>query len=345
MENEKTYLYGNEKLLTFFQNATENGKLAHAYIIEGGRGSGKHTLARRLACLLACRSLFERPCFMCESCRKISEEISPDVIEVKLLEDKKSIGADQIRNLRSAAYVKPTEEDIKVFIISNAEAITPQAQNIFLKVLEEPPQGVFFLMLCENSANILPTVKSRAPILKMQIFSDEELSEYLTEHNKLASSMSVSSPDEFKLIVRIAEGKIGEAERLLSDSKKDKSQSKHEKAKKLIELSAEKNRYVDFLLYVQNMVSTRDELNDILLYSLYAIRDIMAVKKSERDNVSLLFYGSEEEAARVAADFTSAGVMGIYSEICSAKESIAANLNLNNFLNHFAISMRRAASI
>ena len=345
MENPNVYIYGNEKLLSFFTGAVENEKIAHAYILEGGRGSGKHTLARRLACLLACRSMFERPCFMCESCRKISEGISPDVIEICLPNDKKTIGVEAVRELRSSVYVKPTEEDVKIYIIADAERMTEQAQNVFLKVLEEPPRGVYFIMLCENSSNILHTVKSRAPVLKMQIFSDKELSDYLIEHNKTASSLKASSPDEFDLIVRIAEGKIGEAERLIADAKKDKSVSKHEKAKQLIEMASDNYKFSDYLLFVQRIAQSRDELTDILLYAMYAVRDIMAVKRTDGEGAHLLFYPSADDVRSVAASFTAAGVVRMYDEICRTRTELSSNANLSNTLNTLACSLKKAADI
>lgn len=338
------FLHGNEKLKSFFASAAENGKMAHAYILEGGRGSGKHTLARRLACLLACRSFLERPCMMCESCRKIAEGISPDVIEIGLLDDKKTIGVEQMRELRSSVFVKPTEEDVKVYIIGNAETMTVQAQNVFLKVLEEPPRGVYFLMLCENVSNILPTVRSRAPSLKMQIFTDGELTDYLLANNPKARSLNESDPDELKLIVRIAEGKIGEAERLLADSKGDKSQSKHDKAKTLIEMSSENVKYSELLTFVQKMGKSRDDIADILLYASYAVRDLMAIKRGG-ENAPLLFYSDFEYAEGVASMFTSAGIMALYGVVCDAYDDLLANLNSNNTLDYVAVSLRKAASI
>ena len=282
---------------------------------------------------------------MCESCRKISEGISPDVIELGLPDDKKTIGVDLMRELRTSVFVKPSEEDVKVYIISNAEAITPQAQNVFLKVLEEPPKGVYFFMLCENTSNILPTVRSRAPVLKMQIFSDKELADYLVENNRAAASLKNNSPEEFDLIVRIAEGKIGEVERLIADSKGDKSQSKHEKAKRLIELSDERVKYSDLLLYIQRMGASREEYLDIFLYATYAVRDLMAVKKTDSDNVSLMFYNDVEYARKVAASFTSAGVMGIYGELSRGREEFAMNANLTNASDELARRLRKAASL
>ena len=344
MNDTSLNIYGNEKLLNFFSTAAENGKLAHAYIFEGGRGSGKHLLARRLSCLLACRSMLERPCLMCESCRKIAENISPDIIEVGIPKDKKTIGVEVIRELRSSVYIKPSEEDIKIYIISNAEAMTEQAQNVFLKVLEEPPKNVFFFMLCENTSNILATVKSRAPIHKMQVFSDAELKNYLLNTNQNAQKLNENSPDEFSLIVRIAEGKIGQAERLLLDSKGDKSQSKHENARKMLELCGSMGNYAELLTYIQSCVTTRDSLNDVLLYAMYASRDLMAVKKSSKEDVALLFYNDYEYACTVASNFTAAGVMAIYDEICRTRIEAMQNANLNVLLTAFAFELKKAAN-
>lgn len=344
MEDKTAFIYGNSKLLNFFEKALDNNKLAHAYIFEGGRGSGKHTLARRLSCMLACQSLFESPCMMCESCRKISENISPDVIEIALQNDKKTIGVDQIRELRSSVYIRPSEEEVKIYIISNAECMTEQAQNVFLKILEEPPRGVYFLLLCENTSNILPTVKSRAPVLRMQMFSDSEIKGYLLSHNKSAQDMKKTNEEELDLIVRISEGKIGEAERLLNDSRSDKSQSKHEKAKRLFELVSEMPSYQELLIFVQNMASARDELVDILLYAIYAARDIAAVKRSYSSNVEMIFFKDREAAERLASGLTSAGVMAVYDELCRARENVSLNTNLSNVLTNLASRLQDAAN-
>lgn len=345
MENNGIFLYGNEKLKSFFSSSLENGKLAHAYILEGGRGSGKHTLARHLACLLCCSAFMERPCFSCESCRKIINGISPDVIEYSLPDDKKTIGVEQIRELRSSVYIKPTEEDVKVYIISNAEAMTEQAQNVFLKVLEEPPLGVYFIMLCENTSNILATVKSRAPVLKMQVFSDSELSDYLIQNNKNAKILYDNAPEDFNLAVRIAEGKIGEAERLINDNKSDKGMSGHEKAKNLIEMSVVESKTSDYVTYVRYIAKTREELQDVLLYATYAVRDLMAIKKLGECDVPLLFYSDSDYAERVAAEFTAAGVMKIYEILCRVRENLYRNTNLNNTLCYLTVEMKRAANL
>lgn len=345
MENNVINIYGNEKLISFFDSVVKNGKLAHAYILEGGRGSGKHILARRISCLLVCKSNDNKPCFKCKSCNKILNGISPDVVEITVPKYKKTIGVEQIRELRSSVYVKPSEEEVKVYIISNSEAMTEQAQNVFLKILEEPPKNVYFILLCENTSNILATVKSRAPIMKMQTFSDREMSDYFIDNNPVARKMFTDSPEEFSLIVRISEGKIGQAEKLLEDSKDEKAKSKHQNAKKLIELCADSVDYPEFLLFAQSMTDSREALSDILLYAMYALRDLIAVKKISENGLNMLFYSDFDYACDIASKFTAAGVVKLYDEICSARDGILLNANLNIVITELAYNMKKYASL
>ena len=131
----------------------------------------------------------------------------------------------------------------------------------------------------------------------------------------------------------------------MAATKKDKTQSKHEKAKRLIELTADSCKFSDFLVFLQSMVKTRDEFSDILLYAMYAARDLVTVKKSGDDTCSLLFYGDSDTARNVAANFTAAGVMNIYYTLCRTREELAMNTNLVNTLDYLACELKKAASI
>lgn len=337
-------LYGNEKLISFFHNASQNNKLAHAYIFEGGRGSGKHTAARYLACLLACGSLTEKPCFECDSCKKIIGGISPDIIEVELPKDKKQLGVERVREIRSSAFVMPNEEDVKIFIIGDAHTMTVQAQNVLLKVLEEPPNNVYFFLLCENTSNILATVRSRAPVLKMQVFGDGELSDYMVKNNSKAAELYKNSPGDFELIIKISEGKIGEAQRFLLDVGKDKEQSRRETAGELVRLSSNMAAKGELLEFAVGQNPNREALQDILLYASYALRDIMAVKKTDSDNARLLFYENRESARRMAGGFTTAGVMNVYLELEELRNELSLNVNISNSLVFLVSRIKSAAN-
>ncbi len=141
-------------------------RLSHAYILAAPERSEAVSAARRLAAAAVCSSTGARPCGTCRDCRKVSEGIHPDVISVRRLTDdkgraKKEITVDQVREMAADSVVLPNEAARKVYIIEDADLMNPQAQNAALKLLEEPPAGVMFILCAENAQLLLPTVRSR----------------------------------------------------------------------------------------------------------------------------------------------------------------------------------------
>lgn len=149
------------------------GRLSHAYIISGPEKEKKHALADFLIQAYVCSSESGRPCGICSNCRKAKGNIHPDIIRVSLLEDKRNILVDQVRRLRTEAYIRPNEANRKVFVIEDAQTMNENAQNALLKVLEDGPQYLSFLLLTENAQQLLPTIRSRCEILSLSTHSDE----------------------------------------------------------------------------------------------------------------------------------------------------------------------------
>jgi DNA polymerase-3 subunit delta' len=147
--------------------------LAHAYILSGPPGSGKHALAQRLAAAYVCSGSGERPCGSCSGCRKVKGGIHPDVIRLAPPEGKRSILVDQVRALRGEAYIRPNEAQRKVFVIEDAQAMNESAQNALLKVLEDGPAYLAFLLLTEDAQQLLPTIRSRCETLSL-VAAEEE---------------------------------------------------------------------------------------------------------------------------------------------------------------------------
>ena len=131
-------LYGNESLKATLRGFSSRKAFPNCLIISGAEGSGKYTVATLCAMALACESN-DRPCGECPSCSKIERGISPDVITVSVPKDRKTIGVDAVRQIRSGAYIMPNDLKIKAYIIENAEKMTEQAQNALLKIFEEGP--------------------------------------------------------------------------------------------------------------------------------------------------------------------------------------------------------------
>ena len=135
----------------------------HQCILSGPEGSGRHTLARILAQALVCQEpqAVRRPCGLCPSCQKVAQGIHPDVIPIQrfLSPESKEIKVDAARQLRQDAYVRPNEGRCKVYILDLP--LNVNAQNALLKLLEDGPAYMAFLILTDQPASLLETVRSR----------------------------------------------------------------------------------------------------------------------------------------------------------------------------------------
>ena len=161
-----TRLAGNAPLKRQLELETARRGLSHAYILSGPAGSGKRTLAGLLAAALVCdRRGGALPCLSCAGCRKAEGGIHPDIVRVG--DDGKDISVAQVRALRADAYIRPNEAERKVYILENAQTMNASAQNAMLKLLEEGPAYAAFLLLTDNAAALLPTVRSRCEELDL----------------------------------------------------------------------------------------------------------------------------------------------------------------------------------
>ena len=148
-------LLGNARLRSALAAAFASDRLSHCYLLAGPEGSGKHTLARILAAAMECTAGGKRPCGVCLQCRKVLDNVHPDVITV---DDpaKKTVTVELIRNARADVYIKPNEGRRKVYVIPRAMDMNPAAQNALLKVIEEPPDYAAFLLLTDAAERLLP---------------------------------------------------------------------------------------------------------------------------------------------------------------------------------------------
>ena len=140
--------------------------LSHAYLISGGSPDSRAALARRLTAAYLCQGT-NPPCGACRACRKVAAGAHPDVSLTAPPPGRQEIGVEQIRALRSSAYVRPNEGARKVYVIDPADAMNPSAQNALLKVLEEGPAYAAFLLLAGEPGRLLDTVRSRCELLPL----------------------------------------------------------------------------------------------------------------------------------------------------------------------------------
>ncbi|MDY6833491.1 MAG: DNA polymerase III subunit delta' [Chloroflexota bacterium] len=159
---------GQPEAISSLERNSQQGRLSHAYLFVGPPHVGKRTLAITLAQSVNCKAQ-ERPCTSCDACRRILEEKHPDV-QILGLDSKHhaEIGIHYIREIQATSYLPPFEGRYKVFIIQNAEALSSEASNCLLKILEEPSPQVLFLLLSSRERQLLPTITSRCQRIELR---------------------------------------------------------------------------------------------------------------------------------------------------------------------------------
>lgn len=318
-------LLGNEAIKENLALDAAHNRCAHAYLIEGPQGSGKHTLARLIAAASVCENRFHPshplPCGVCPLCRRILNGISADVLVLNR-EEKATIGVDVIREMKESLYITPNDADKKFYFIEEAHLMTPQAQNSLLLSLEEPPPYVMFLLLTENASSLLETIRSRAPVIRMETFSPRRILELLPLILPAGDPAEKASPERKLAAAAASNGALGQAIGLLRQENED---GRREKAARLAKELTGKTKQSDFLAFLSSNLfgESRENVLAVLTLTQTAIRDMLAVKKVE--GAGLLFYCSEDDLPDGIFRISTGQLIRLYHLLCAVSEDIAAN--------------------
>lgn len=322
-------IIGNRSLTDRLSRDITDSSLAHAYIIEGPFGSGRHTLAINIAAALACQkkdsSLSNVPCCKCKNCKKIFEGKSSDIITVGLEEDRATISVDAIRDIKNDIYTEPNDLGIKVYIIENAECLTAQAQNAFLLSLEDPPPYVLFFLICENSTSLLETVRSRAPSLRIQRLTYEQVEGYLLSNHSRARQLKDENPEQLRSAIFASAGCIGSAIELL-DSKKRKAVLDVKQVSRNIISMVSVSDKAGTIDIISRLGKNRSDVRRQLISLQEAIRDLILLKKCQ--SVPLCFFEEADDAAELATHFSSVSLFALYDASVEAIDALDAGANV-----------------
>ena len=247
---------GHEALINNFKQRCLKNTLSHAHLIVGEDGVGKGKLANILAKFI------------------LNGDLDREYVDIiNYSSEKSSFGVDDVRDIIEEVYKKPFEKDKKVIIIHEGNKLTIQAQNALLKTIEEPPKGVYIIILCESLELILDTIKSRCEIYKLKPLTKSELYEYI-EIKKFNYY-----ENEIKSAIAFSEGVPGRIDRYFND---DKLRELRNNIVILIK-NLNKNDLEAILQQEESFSNLKNDKEEVLnIFGLF-IRDILINKEIENE--------------------------------------------------------------
>lgn len=316
----------HEELMQNLINSVHNGTASHSYIFEGAKGLFKHEAAQLFAAALTCQSASISPCGVCPQCVQTRAKTNPDVIYVEKPGDKKTIGVEPIRALNDDVAIRPFYSQRKVYIISEGDILTPEAQNAFLKTLEEPPEYAVFIIIVENSSALLQTVLSRAVLIHFPPVSEKRVEDYIREKYP-------EQAERIPFLTKYCEGIPGTADNIIAD----------ENFEELREASLNKLPS----LLSQNKLSAytiqkftdenKDDAEKIFNFWISYLRDVIVMQCGAAEYI--INTDKIEKLRLLAGKYEPKLIAKAVDEILSAKEMLRRYVNLK------ALTLRMALKI
>lgn len=308
---------GQESVVEHLQNVIKGGNVAHAYIINGEFRSGKEFIAKIFAKALQCEADEEKPCGICHSCKQAESGSQPDIILVSH-EKPNSIGVEDIRNrINNDMMIKPYSSPYKIYIISEGEKMTVQAQNALLKTLEEPPAYGIILILTANLETMLPTILSRCVTLNMKPVADNKVKKYLTEELQIPEYKA-------QVCVAFARGNIGKAKSLATSEEFDTIKTE---AVTLLKYIKDMEVY-EIVAAIKQISQYQFDINDYLDILSVWYRDVLLFKATNDAN-HLIFKEEIQYIRKVADQSAYEGIEIIIEALEKAKSRLKANVNFD----------------
>ena len=202
---------GQDQVVTVLKNQIKHDKIGHAYMFSGTRGTGKTSVAKIFAKAVNCENTVDgSPCGVCDTCKKIGEGRTLDVIEIDAATNN---GVDNMREVIEEVKYSPTDTKYKVYIIDEVHMLSSGAFNALLKTLEEPPEYAIFILATTEPHKVLPTIKSRCQKYDFRRISVETISERLKE--LMDKEGNAYEEEALKFIARKGDGSMRDSLSLL----------------------------------------------------------------------------------------------------------------------------------
>ncbi|MGN1401127.1 MAG: DNA polymerase III subunit delta' [Bacillus sp. (in: firmicutes)] len=319
------------QVFQMLQNSVRKSRVAHAYLFEGERATGKKDTAILLAKSFYCGAEHtEQPCNRCANCRRIASGNHPDV---HLIEpDGLSIKKDQIQQLQEEFSKKGMESNKKVYILVDAEKMTVQAANSLLKFLEEPSAETTAILLTEQSQRILPTILSRCQIITFQPLSSDELIRKLTEQgiNRQKAMVAAQLTNRFDEALELClDDWFAQAQRIVLELYEALNQN-----------------YMKALLYLQEYwfghFKDKEQVDRGLDLFLLVYKDLLYIQLDKLDDV--IYKDRQAELERHALQIPQKRLAASMEAILDTKRRLMSNTNPQLVMEQLVMNLQEGSS-
>ena len=319
-------------VLKMLKNSLIKNRVAHAYLFEGMRGTGKKEISLLLTKALFCESLIDgyKPCESCNNCRRINNGNHPDVHIVE--PDGLSIKVDQIRSLQAEFSKKGVESSRKVYVIAHADKMSVSASNSLLKFLEEPSPGTVAFLLTEQLQQLLPTILSRCQVLTFHPLAPQVMVKQLVENGV--------KPVKAPLLAQLTNS-LDEALKLNVDEWFAQAQKIVVKLYEVLKknpLEAMVTLQVDWFLNFKDKEQIQRGLDLLLLI----FKDVLYIQLDKQEQI--VFIEERERLKQFALQTSGRRLSDQMSAILDAKRKLQANMNPQLMMEQLVLKIQEGSS-
>jgi DNA polymerase-3 subunit delta' len=307
-------IIGHDNIKLQIVNSMKSDRFHHAHIIAGEDGIGKSNMAKAIALKIL---------------GKQKDMPYPDIVCFRLESNKKSIGVEEVRNIISETNKKPFEGDKKVIIIHEMDKMTEAAQNTLLKTIEEPPNGVYILILCENIESVLETIKSRCEIYKLSRLGKEEMKSFLDTRYKDMDD------EEKEAIAAFSDGIPGRSEKY----KEDPSFVEIRNTALEILLSLNEKKPDELLKYGDFLMKYKGQWDEVFTWFLSYIRDAMLYKETG-ETYGIINADKINPIKHLSEMFSFNSLSDIIEVVKEARKKLERNVNTALVFDSLLINMQ-----
>jgi DNA polymerase III gamma/tau subunit len=312
-------IYGKENVIRLLSAMSGAKRFPHTIIFTGEAGVGKNTAAKYAAMLMMCENVkteggLSSPCGECRACRRIENRAHPDIIYPAVSGKSQIYSRETMRSIVPDSYVKPNDADIKIYIFEHFEDTEAASQNVLLKVIEDPPEGVRFIFTANKKSAFLPTILSRAVVISVPETTAEVTAKALRDTNKYDEAA-------IKLAAESFPGNIGQSVIFLEGGK---TAEQRKICIKVIDAVINADEYA-LLAALSKAGENRSEAREIITMAIKVIRDATVLIAKE-DAPLIGCY--KEGAKQLAAGLTKRRAADIYDKFSKTAFDLSTNVNI-----------------